>query len=193
MSGKDVVDKLSSRDRGKKIPSRAELFSALGKIEGFAKKVRQKMAVVGGLAMQVWGSVRLTGDLDVISGSTLGQKGKPLSFGGVRLRVQGLPTDIIVRTDDFRSLYEEALKRAVHVQGVPAKVVLPEHLAAMKMVAGRPKDEEDLMFLLSQKGFDYPLAEKIAKKHLGAYAAKELRGLRLEAEWRARRTRKEDR
>ena len=137
--------------------------------------------------MQVWGSDRLTGDLDVVASDPLGYRGEPLTFGGVRFSVEGVSTDVIVRSDEYQDLYEEALDKAVDVDGVPMLVVAPEYLVAMKMVAGRAKDEGDVRYLVTRFNFDQARADDVVRRHLGKFAVRELRSLVDEAKWRASR------
>lgn len=145
--------------------------------------VPELVAIGGGVAMQVWGSTRLTGDLDLIAADDMGVRGEPLSFGGVRSVVDGIPLDVIVRDDKWALLYEEALRTAVEVEGVGVPVIAPEYLLAMKMVAGRPKDEIDARFLVLLPDFDHALAESVVDEHLGPYAVNELESIVAEAKW----------
>ena len=73
------------------------------------------------------------------------------------------------------------------MDGVPLPVVTPEYLVAMKMVAGRPKDETDVRYLVLLEDFDAQRAEDVVRRHLGRYAVRELRSLIEEARWRASR------
>jgi hypothetical protein len=168
--------------RGERLPSTDELLAAVGHIAD-----RGDATIAGGLAMQLWGSPRLTGDLDVVADEPLGYAGEPLSFGGVRTTESGIKLDVIVRNDEWRDLYVEAIDHAVDMDGVPLPVVTPEYLVAMKMVAGRGKDEEDVKYLVTMTDFDQPRTEAVVRRHLGAYAVKELRAIVDEAKWRRSR------
>ena len=57
----------------------------------------------------------------------------------------------------------------------------------MKMVAGRAKDEADVRFLVLTDDFNLPFGGEIVRRHLGAYAVKELRSIIAEATWRRSR------
>lgn len=175
--------------KGKRLPSYDELLAAAERVSARVPDGDQ-VAIAGGLAMQLWGSPRLTGDLDVIADDTLGYKGEPLTFGGVRTKEGAVPLDVIVRSDEWRDLYFGALASSVKMEGVSAPVVTPEFLVAMKMVAGRPKDEGDIRYLVLSEDFDPQATETVVRRYLGAYAVKELRALTAEAEWR--RTRGEE-
>ena len=70
---------------------------------------------------------------------------------------------------------------------MPAPVVSPEYLLAMKMVARRPKDLFDLAALLDLRVVDEAKALRIVRRLLGAYAAQDLRSHIEEANWRRQR------
>jgi hypothetical protein len=168
-------------------PSFDKLIEAAGE---FATLTEGPIAIGGGLAMQFWGSPRLTADVDLVAHElpTGAPPGAALSFGGLRTRAaNGVPVDVIVRADDWADLYDEALDHAVDVDGAPAPVVTPEYLVAMKMVAGRPKDEEDVRYLVLTEDFNMAACEVVVEEHLGKYATKELRAAVEEAKWRESR------
>lgn len=154
-----------------------------------------KAVAVGGYAMHLYGSDRLTGDLDVVVAragdipvewrATL----KPLAFGGVRTRsTRGVPIDVIARTDDYAALYREAHRTATRMARVPIPVVRIEYLAVMKMASGRPKDEGDLTFLLGKMTLSEKKTSRVlVRKYLGLYAQEEWDLAVDEAEWRKER------
>lgn len=149
---------------------------------------RSKIVLAGGVAMQIYGSDRLTKDVDFIAKAV--PPGilieKRLSFGGASGKTPGgAAVCFIVRSDDYASLYREALNKSAKVEGYD--VVAPEYLAAMKLVAGRTKDEHDLMFLLMAGAINLARARSIVKKHLGAYGLKDFDSRIDEAEWRKTR------
>ncbi len=121
--------------------------------------------------------------------TTLPSKGA-LSFGGSRsVARNGVPIDVIVRSDGYQALYDEALMAAKRTAGVPIPVVTLPYLGAMKMAAGRGKDQQDLAWILVESGVSYPVLRKVVLQHLGPYAADELDALKRTAAWE----RKEDR
>jgi hypothetical protein len=154
-------------------------------------------AVVGGYAMQMYGSPRLTGDVDMISSDTPVQPSglratKPLTFGGRRyVTNEGVELDLIVRSDQFQALYQEALTNALITEdGLP--VVSPEYMAPIKLAAGRPKDEDDLIWIFQQENLvDRAKALDIADRLLGGqYAKASLQSFIDEADWRSDRERR---
>jgi len=151
-----------------------------------ARSGRIDAAIVGGVAMVVYGSDRLTKDVDVACRDEYlpgMREVKPLTFGGAStLTPKGHPLDVIVRNDDYRDLYVAAIEDA-RDEGLALPVVSPEYLAAMKMVAGRDKDEIDLKTLVRLGVLDLDRTRTIVRTHLGRYAVKVFDSLCAEVEW----------
>ncbi len=170
---------------GKRFLDPGAVDAAIEEATELARRSQVKIALAGGVAMQMYGSDRFTKDVDFIaSGVPSGLVvEKRLSFGGVSGRTEsGTPIRIIVRNDDFVSLYDHALETATELEA-GISVVTPECLAAMKLVAGRPKDVEDLKGLIALKAIDLNVARKLIKEHLGAFAVKEFNAVVEEVEW----------
>jgi hypothetical protein len=111
-------------------------------------------ALVGGLAMAIYGSDRTTKDIDIIADKTLPlEKVGDLLQGGERYLIKTnkkeVVVDWIIRKDEFKKLFAEALKESVKINDVP--ILTPEWLVILKFIAGRFKDQEDAVFLLSRK------------------------------------------
>jgi len=159
-------------------------------------------AIAGGFAMQIYGSPRLTADVDLLGISAPLDPGamapfvpiRQLSFGGHRYRSPaGVEVDVIVRADDYSELYQEALGESLHTEdGLP--VISPEYLAAIKFAAGRPKDQDDLLWLLQQEGLlDRKGLLAIVYRLLGGrFARDELKLVIQEADWRSERERQSE-
>ena len=106
-----------------------------------------------------------------------------LGIGGVRTRTpSGVPLDWIHRTDDFAHVFDEALQYGRRLEGVPVPVAGPEYLVIMKMIAGRDKDDLDLIALLQCGEVDIAQARRMVKRLLGAYAAQDFDSRVAEAE-----------
>ena len=151
-------------------------------------------AVAGGYAMQIYGSPRLTGDVDLISAEAPRDMGvfrlvEPLTFGGRRyVSADGVEVDLIKREDYLKGLYQEALEKAVETEdGIP--IVTPEYLAIIKLAAARPKDEDDLVWLLQEPDLvDRGKALEIADRLLGGrFARDSFQSFMDEADWRTER------
>lgn len=151
-----------------------EILRAAGRVAVAAEKQRVRAALVGGMAMQCYGSPRLTGDLDIVLADTIdGFRGKELTFGGTRTKIGKVPTDLIVRSDKWAPLYEAAVASSVSVEDLPIRIVLPGYLAAMKMVAGRDKDSLDLEYLVLENKSRVDEMRRVVVKHMGEFAADE--------------------
>jgi hypothetical protein len=170
--------KLESPKR--KLESLKRLEEALYEVLRLAEREDRSVVVAGGMAMQVYGSDRLTADVDVLSDGFLSglPRGKALTFGGETTHASnGVTVDVICRTDDYKELYEEALTAALDNFATSESdfpVVDVEYLAAMKFAAGRFKDRADLVFLVKETGLNRETLRVIVRKHLGRYAVREL-------------------
>ncbi len=184
-------------EAGIKVVSREQIEDALRRVSEVSP---DGTALAGGVAMAAYGSPRLTGDVDVLASSGFPvhelvppkagsrRRGRALTFGGREIPLpSGVTLDLIVRDDRWRRLYREALQESLPFKSIPGmRIVRPEYLVAMKMVAGRPKDEDDLMFLLSSVTLDKKRLARILERHLGPYALEEVQHLEREAKWRKR-------
>lgn len=138
-------------------------------IAGLAEENNVNWALVGGLAMNLYGSDRLTKDIDVIADKLLplpqSQIVGKLKQGGERFNAETdknvVSVDWIIRNDVFKSMFNQALKAAVKINYVP--VLTPEWLVILKFIAGRFKDQEDAVFLLSRNGL---VDRKLIKEHI---------------------------
>ncbi|CAN5855920.1 hypothetical protein BH20ACI4_BH20ACI4_24150 [soil metagenome] len=130
-------------------------LTALAELAKTAEKDRVSWAIVGGAAMYLYGSPRLTKDVDVIADKILSgiKSERPLGFGGERYQVQiknkTVDVDWIVRNDEAKQIYQAALQDAILMEGIP--VITTEWLIVLKYIAGRFKDQEDAVFLLRKK------------------------------------------
>jgi hypothetical protein len=131
-------------------------------------------ALVGGLAMALYGSDRTTKDIDIIADKFLPiEKIGELRQGGERYLIKTgkkeVVVDWIIRKDEFQKLFAEALREAVRINAVP--ILTPEWLVILKFIAGLFKDQEDAVFLLSRNGLvnRNTIKEHIIK-HAGAIA-----------------------
>ena len=119
-----------------------------------AEQAEIEWALAGGLAMHLYGSDRLTKDVDIIASQQLSLTPKhQLSFGGVSYTLQvgkyEVPIDWIVRNDGYQKYYRAALRDALRLPN-GLRVVTPEWLIILKINAGRQKDLDDIVFLLKE-------------------------------------------
>lgn len=168
----------------------ADIEEAIAELAEISAKAGIDTVLVGGVAMSVYGSDRLTKDVDVACRDEClpGMKRlKELPFGGISARSpSGHPVDIIVRDDAYRDLYEAAILNA-RDEGLALPVASPEYLAALKMAAARDKDMLDLETLFRLGVLDMEKARAVIRQHLGEYAAREWDSLISEFEWKSSR------
>jgi hypothetical protein len=151
----ELVEKNLRKNPNPMIDTKTGL-AALRKVISVIENNRIDWALVGGIAMHLYGSPRLTKNVDVIASAILPLDAeRSLGFGGERYQVKVgkrvVPLDWIVRKDTARKFYESALKEAYKLpSGLP--IVTPEWLVILKYIAGRFKDQQDAVYLLKQKG-----------------------------------------
>jgi hypothetical protein len=125
----------------------------------------------GAQAAIIWGSPRLSADIDITAAiepnsvdafvETMRTRGFDLIFADsdfvARTRVlpfvhrrTGMPIDIVLAGP---GLEEDFLQRAIPVDvgGTPISVISPEDLVITKVLAGRPKDIEDIRNVAHQR------------------------------------------
>jgi hypothetical protein len=112
-------------------------------------------AIAGGLAMHLYGSPRMTKDVDIIASQLLSMPSEhKLTFGGSSYTLQigkyAVQVDWIVRNDGYRKYYLAALKEAIELPN-GLRIVTPEWLVILKINVGRQKDLDDIVFLLKQR------------------------------------------
>lgn len=127
---------------------------AIRTVAAIAEENNVEWALVGGLAMALYGSDRTTKDIDIIADNRLPLDNAGLLRQGgeryiIETRKKAVAVDWITRKDEFKKLFEEALSEAVKINNVP--ILTPEWLVILKFIAGRFKDQEDAVYLLSQK------------------------------------------
>lgn len=123
-------------------------------------------ALVGGLAMAVYGGDCKSKNIASIADKLLPleNQGK-LRQGGERYLIKTskkeVAVDWIIRNDEFKKLFQVALSEAVKINDVP--ILSPEWLVILKFIAGRFKDQEDVVFLLSRKDL---VNRNLIKEHI---------------------------
>lgn len=130
-------------------------LEAAQKLGQLAAQEEIEWALAGGMAMYVYGSPRLTKDVDIIASKDLSLTPQHrLGFGGSSYTLQvgkySVQVDWIVRNDGYQKYYRAALKDAVKMPN-GLRVVTPEWLVILKLNAGRQKDFDDIVFLLKQE------------------------------------------
>jgi hypothetical protein len=178
---KSSVDRRKSRSRllrdkhsryqssnAKQSISTEEGLDVANKVVNKAEENNVKCALCGGLAMHVYGFTRATVDVDFIAAARLPLPAtRELEMGGEAYGVQSddekeIEVDWIVRDDEKKEVYEAALAGAVSTDdGLP--IITPEWMVILKYMAGRGKDQIDLMWLLREEGL---VDREVVKKHI---------------------------
>ena len=147
----------------------AELLAALSTA---LSELRATWYLFGAQAAMVWGRPRLTADIDVTVRleledperlvRTLEARGFSLRVGDAddfirRTRVfpflhvaSGMPLDIVLAGPGLEDLFLSRA-RPITMAGVVVPVISPEDLIATKILAGRPKDMEDVRGILHER------------------------------------------
>ena len=168
---------MSSGSRRTQYITFAQMDEAISEVAELARSASLEVVLVGGCALQFFGSDRLTANVDFAADGLLTQLPTLglLSFGGIQTQTSaGVPVDWVVRSDRYAHLYRAAISNAIRIPGVPLPVASPAYLAAMKMVARRTKDEADLEALIDSGELDLNEARQVVQRLLGDYAADDL-------------------
>lgn len=162
-------------------------------LELFLKAGISRFALIGKLAMWMYiedeSQHEYTKDVDFAvflreivkiekEASKQGINYEQLHIGGIGIREKDLNIDFIDRRlHGVDQLFAEAIENAsgeVYVDGNSIPVVSLEHLIAMKIVSGEPKDDKDLKTLLALNDVKYEIAKNIVEKYLGSITAERL-------------------
>jgi len=144
----------------------------LADLAGALSRLRARWYIFGAQAVVLWGRPRLTADIDVTvrmdpedseclvrtleaSGFTLRVGNTPEFVRQTRVlpfvhTASGLPLDVVLAGPGLEELF---LSRAVPVTigSLVVPVISPEDLVATKILAGRPKDIEDVRSVLRER------------------------------------------
>src|SRR5882757_8425848 len=117
MSENEIIERVQKNVESPTISTDTGLEAAQ-KIGEVASRENIEWAVVGGLAMYLYGSPRLTKDVDIIASNYVSLKANaPLTFGGnnyiVEVGKYKVAIDWIVRNDGYAKYYRAALENAV--------------------------------------------------------------------------------
>jgi hypothetical protein len=155
-------------------------------------------ALIGGLAVSIRGQTRVTADVDLVvaadveralslAGALAGSPFQPLVkevdeiittafLLPLRHRATGVKVDIAIGLSGFE---QQAIARseALELGGCMVPVATAEDLLILKLLAGRPQDEEDIRGLLiaQGEGLDWDYCLKTATE-LGEAVGQELAG-----------------
>ena len=149
--------------------STEEGLDVASKIVKKAQESKIDCALCGGLAMHVYGFTRATVDVDFIAAERLPlSASKKLQMGGeayhLRSGEKEIEVDWIIRDDDRKEVYEAALAGATSTEdGLP--IITTEWMIILKYLAGRGKDQIDLLWLLREEGL---VDRELVKQHINS-------------------------
>jgi hypothetical protein len=140
-------------------------------------RVFARYAIGGAMAATFYVEPLLTFDLDIfvlLQPSASGLLSLSTIYEALRARgyaekqqcvlIEGVPVQFLPA---YNGLIEEALAQAKEVdyEGVPARVLRPEHLAAICLQTGRSKDRERVRILREQARLDPDFLADMLKRH----------------------------
>ncbi len=157
MSDKELIEYIEQNLANSPMIDTETGLSAVRQLAEIAERENIEWALAGGIAMHLYGSPRLTKDVDVISLKRLSLEAvRPIGFGGesyeVTIGKKKIHVDWIVREDNYRQYYTQALKDATTLKN-NLRIITTEWLAILKYIAGREKDLDDIVFLLRKNGY----------------------------------------
>jgi hypothetical protein len=154
MSGDELIERVQKNVESPTVSTDVGLEAAR-RFGETAERENVSWALAGGIAMYLYGSPRLTKDVDIIASNRLSlAENAPLNIGGSNYTIEigkyKVAVDWIVRNDGYSKYYRAALTGAVSLPN-GLRLISPEWLVILKMFAGRQKDYDDAVFLLAQK------------------------------------------
>jgi len=149
---------------------RSPLAEALAALARALKKLDARWYLFGAQAALLYGAARLTADVDVtvqFGDRQTAELVDAFRKAGFQLRVRdiaafvartrvlpfvhsrsGMPIDIVLAGPGIEELFFSRRRRRI-VEGVPVPVASPEDVVVMKVLAGRGKDEDDVIAILA--------------------------------------------
>lgn len=170
--GQSVMDRRSryKSSSPKQSISTEEGLDVASKVVSKAEENSVTCALCGGLAMHVYGFTRATVDVDFIASAKLPLPvARELEMGGEAYAVRSadakeIDVDWIIRADDKKEVYDAALAGATSTEdGLP--IITPEWMVILKYLAGRGKDQIDLLWLLREEGL---VDREMVKQHISS-------------------------
>ena len=161
---------------------------------GLTEEARAKGAksiLVGGAAMIAYGSPRQTTDVDFVATRPI-RRGVPIAptrgvVIGRSFVENGVTVDWLVRssTDDYARLHAESIRTATWHPDLGYSIVRADYLLALKLIADRPTDREDIIWLLRQPTLiNRGMTWRMLRRILGMFAAQRFDYFANVADWR---------
>lgn len=151
---------------------RSPLAKAIAALAAVFERLDVRWYLFGAQAALLYGAARLTADIDVTV--DLGEREtallvRSLEKAGFRLRVHnvnsfvattrvlpllhrasGMPVDVVLAGPGLEDLFLKRRRQRI-VEGVRVPVASPEDIVVMKILAGRGKDEDDVVAILAAR------------------------------------------
>lgn len=178
----------SSRALSKFLNS-SQIETALVEVSKMADDERCSIALIGGAALQLYGSDRLTRDVDFVADRPFTGLSNvtDMDIGGYQGNTpSGIPVGVLIG-GKYAELRLACLGTAVYESDLKVNVVRLSYLMALKMVAGRAKDEGDILTMLRIGAVDIDETSNVLKEYLGQYAADDFSSVVEETEWKKAR------
>lgn len=147
MSEKELIELIEQNLENSPMIDKETGISAVKKLAKIAEKEKIEWALAGGIAMHLYGSPRMTKDVDVVSKGFLSLKGRHrLTFGGISYEVKVgkklITVDWFVRNDDYIEYYRQSLEDAVELSS-GMKILTPEWLV---ILSGQSRGRRSVAF-----------------------------------------------
>lgn len=149
---------------------RSPLAEALAALARALERLDARWYLFGAQAALLYGAARLTADVDItvqFGDRKTSDLVRALERAGFRLRVRdagafvaktrvlpflhsrsGMPFDVVLAGPGLEEIFFRRRRRR-SIEGVPVRVASPEDVVVMKVLAGRGKDEDDVIAIVA--------------------------------------------
>ena len=159
------------------MPSLADAFRVLNELE--AEGIVERYAVGGAMAMVFWAEPTVTFDLDIFALLPESETCSPIislealyavlrkrgfEVAAEHVMIHGTPVQFLVSPNE---LSDEAIQTAVaqELDGVPFRVMRPEHLCALWLQVGGAKRRERVEVLRQSGAVDEQALQRLLRKY----------------------------
>ncbi len=154
------------------MPRRAAPVELLADLAGVLRRWGNRWYLFGAQAVLIWGRPRMTADVDVTVSLVPSDPERfvpDMKTAGFDLRVSdvenfvqrthvlpflhlktGLPLDVVLAASGLEARFLDRARR-VQISDLDVPVISPEDLVVVKVLAGRPKDIEDVKGVLARQ------------------------------------------